>query len=259
MSVPRLLISVRNADEARIAVESGADIVDLKDPDQGSLGMASPATMQSFCTTMTEYPDVPTSAALGELFSDSPAETESCAAIQNLSSLSNSRILRMPDFVKIGLSRSRDQADWREQWQAVRDAVPRSENQQLGRGIKGLQWIAVIYADGERARSVEWKQILDAAKELKCRGVLVDTFGKESGRLTDQWQPSQLEFCREYTLSNQLLFAVAGRLRAEDIPQVAEFSPDIIAVRSAVCEMDNRKSSLSAQRIRDLKKIVRGS
>jgi uncharacterized protein (UPF0264 family) len=36
----RLLVSVANAAEARTALEGDADIIDVKDPSRGSLGMA---------------------------------------------------------------------------------------------------------------------------------------------------------------------------------------------------------------------------
>jgi uncharacterized protein (UPF0264 family) len=36
--MPQLLISVRSVDEAQVALQSGTDIIDLKDPDQGALG-----------------------------------------------------------------------------------------------------------------------------------------------------------------------------------------------------------------------------
>ena len=45
MSRPSLLVSVRCADEVASAVSGGAEIIDVKDPSQGSLGMASPETV----------------------------------------------------------------------------------------------------------------------------------------------------------------------------------------------------------------------
>ena len=36
----RLLVSVRNASEARAAINGGADVIDIKEPDHGPLGMA---------------------------------------------------------------------------------------------------------------------------------------------------------------------------------------------------------------------------
>ncbi|MGC1717590.1 MAG: (5-formylfuran-3-yl)methyl phosphate synthase, partial [Isosphaeraceae bacterium] len=38
--VAQLLVSVRSADEARTALARGASIIDIKEPDHGSLGLA---------------------------------------------------------------------------------------------------------------------------------------------------------------------------------------------------------------------------
>ena len=40
----RLLVSVVDAAEARLAVAGGVDIVDVKNPAEGSLGAPAPAT-----------------------------------------------------------------------------------------------------------------------------------------------------------------------------------------------------------------------
>ncbi len=39
----RLLVSVRSAAEAEIALSAGADLIDVKEPSRGSLGAADPA------------------------------------------------------------------------------------------------------------------------------------------------------------------------------------------------------------------------
>ncbi|MBY0228781.1 MAG: (5-formylfuran-3-yl)methyl phosphate synthase, partial [Gemmataceae bacterium] len=36
--MPGLIVSVRSADEARIALENGADLIDVKEPSRGALG-----------------------------------------------------------------------------------------------------------------------------------------------------------------------------------------------------------------------------
>ena len=45
MSQPSLLVSVRCADEVAAAIEGGAEIIDVKEPSHGSLGMALPETL----------------------------------------------------------------------------------------------------------------------------------------------------------------------------------------------------------------------
>ena len=60
-----LLVSVRSADEARAAVDGGASVVDVKEPDRGPLGRASAATWRAVRAAVP--PAIPVSVALGEL------------------------------------------------------------------------------------------------------------------------------------------------------------------------------------------------
>ena len=60
-----LLISVRSAAEAKIALAGGADLIDVKEPARGPLGAADPAVWDDVRRTVAGR--VPTSVALGEL------------------------------------------------------------------------------------------------------------------------------------------------------------------------------------------------
>src|SRR5438270_12690933 len=69
--MPRLLISVRNLQEARLALAGGADLIDIKEPSHGSLGQACASVISEIASTVGTHK--PLSAALGELL-DSPLE-----------------------------------------------------------------------------------------------------------------------------------------------------------------------------------------
>jgi uncharacterized protein (UPF0264 family) len=59
----RLLVSVVDADEARAAAAAGADIVDVKNPAEGSLGAPSPAVIEGVRAAVPAHLTV--SAAIG--------------------------------------------------------------------------------------------------------------------------------------------------------------------------------------------------
>ncbi len=61
----RLLVSVVDAAEARLAVAGGADIVDVKNPAEGSLGAPEPGTLTRVRDAVPA--DVPLSVAIGDL------------------------------------------------------------------------------------------------------------------------------------------------------------------------------------------------
>src|SRR5437879_1712661 len=62
---PKLLISVRSAAEAESALAGGAALIDVKEPERGSLGRASDATIAEVIACVAGRAAV--SAALGEL------------------------------------------------------------------------------------------------------------------------------------------------------------------------------------------------
>ena len=53
--IPRLLVSVRDTAEARCVLQSGADILDVKEPTNGPLGMASIETISEIARSVTEW------------------------------------------------------------------------------------------------------------------------------------------------------------------------------------------------------------
>ena len=74
-----LLISVRSAREAEIALCGGADLIDVKEPARGSLGRAKGSVIRDVVLRIAGQ--VPVSAALGELvqqpfFLDAPIPPE---------------------------------------------------------------------------------------------------------------------------------------------------------------------------------------
>src|SRR6516162_4075910 len=95
-----LLVSVRSAEEARAAVEGGATVVDVKEPDRGPLGRASGETWRAVLEMVP--PSIPVSVALGEL-------GEWQGGLGSLEGIA---------FRKLGLSGAG--ADWRGRWAEIR-------------------------------------------------------------------------------------------------------------------------------------------
>ncbi len=64
MSEMRLLVSVKNAEEAMAALAGGADLIDAKDPAAGALGAVSLDVLRDIHSTVAGLR--PVSAALGD-------------------------------------------------------------------------------------------------------------------------------------------------------------------------------------------------
>jgi len=218
-----LLVSVRSADEAAVAVAAGASVIDVKEPRRGPLGPADPAVWRAVRAIVPGR--LPVSVALGEL-----VEQPALHVAGDLDGIS---------YRKLGLAGA--PASWRADLKALRDGLETA-------------WIAVIYADWQRAEAPHPDAILEFALENACAGVLVDTWDKSrsiplslsewSGRLSRAQRAG-------------LLVALAGRLDLATIDRLQPLRPDLFAVRGAACVSGDRLGSIDSRRVAALVRAAR--
>lgn len=238
----KLLVSVRNADEAIVAVEGGADIVDVKEPDAGPLGFAGVQTIQSVIEAVESRG--PVSAALGECADWTGQLSRPSGDAPNGATL---------QFVKVGLAGLSKQPDsWIDQWLTARNAAL------VGLPVdESTGWVAVAYSDAERANAPMPMLVLEAARQHDCQVFLLDTFVKD-GRTTLDWlTKSELIALREQANAAGIQFAIAGQLTSEHLESVHTIRPDILAVRGAVCDQQERQRSISESRVAELKRLLK--
>lgn len=236
-SRPQLLVSVRDAAEARSALSGGCDILDVKEPNNGSLGMADVDSISEIIHTVEssslERRQVPVSAALGE--------TVEWIASQNIPKLPNSL-----DYLKLGLSGMGRFDNWISQWQRIRNRFEE-------RADFRFRWIAVVYGDREQADSPEAEAVIEAAMETGCAGVLFDTFSKTGKTLLDWLDVNKLNRLSERIRGSGLMLAIAGSLRPQMLPNILPIEPDIVAIRTAACCGGNRTSSIDSRKVQSFK------
>jgi uncharacterized protein (UPF0264 family) len=131
------------------------------------------------------------------------------------------------------------QANWRADWLRLRTRVDQT------RGLP-LRWVAVAYADAELAESPAIDDVVAAAIETDCVGVLIDTFAKTGQSLTKWVMASQLRQVSERCHASGLFLAIAGSLQLADLRDFREVNADIIAIRSAACANGDRKGAVNA-------------
>jgi (5-formylfuran-3-yl)methyl phosphate synthase len=233
----RLLVSVTDAHEARVAVEGGVDIVDVKNPAEGSLGAPGPGVIERVRDVVP--PERPVSAAIGDL-----PNLPGTAALAALGAARSGAA-----YVKVGLWGTSTTDEAVAVLRAARDAVDRRAT-----------LIAAAYADAERVPDgpLPPGAIVEAARRAGAGGCLLDTAVKD-GRGLFQWlTPESLEALVAEAHAAGLEMALAGALRAEDLSVVRATRADIAGVRSAACRDGRRTAPLDAERIARLRTECEG-
>ena len=227
----KLLVSVVDVDEARLAAEAGADIVDVKNPAEGSLGAPSPAVIAAIRAAVPEA--LPVSAAIGDM-----PNLPGTAALAALGAAHSGAA-----FVKVGLWGTSTEAEAVALLRTVREAAP------------DAVVVAGAYADARRVASAPLAPELlpRAAGAAGVDVCLIDTAVKDGRGLLDWLSPEALTTLVLEALELGLEVALAGALRAEDLPVVCATGADIVGVRSAACADDRRRGSLDPTRVRGLR------
>ncbi|MFN8706126.1 MAG: (5-formylfuran-3-yl)methyl phosphate synthase [Planctomyces sp.] len=276
---PRLLVSVRNASEAISAWRGGADIIDLKEPQNGPLGAVSFAVPNDVLQSLRRLPSSPRvllSVALGEAREWLSPFTETSDQGLLLDALR--QMVSELQFLKMGLStdvvseppRPRDIL---QQWANVRDLID-SSIQQVSRrsdesagvslgdpelkhtGMAGPGWVAVAYADADRSGAPSVTEVVDAAITSGCRGLLIDTFLKDGRGLFAWCSLAELTEIRNRTREAGLFLALAGQINAAAMDQLKVIQPDVIAVRGSVCRAGTRSLEIEEEAVRGLKRQI---
>jgi uncharacterized protein (UPF0264 family) len=227
----KLLVSVVDADEARAAAAAGADIVDVKNPVEGSLGAPSPAVIAQVRAVVAA--DVPVSAAIGDM-----PNLPGTAALAALGAVRSGAT-----FVKVGLWGVSTESEAVVLLRTVREGAP------------GALVVAGAYADARRVTHAPLApELLPRVAHAAGVGVcLLDTAVKDGRGLLEWLSPDALVSLVHEAHAAGLQVALAGALRAENLPVVAATGADIAGVRSAACGDDRRSGPLEAARVRALR------
>jgi hypothetical protein len=233
----KLLVSVVDAAEARLAVAGGVDVVDVKNPAEGSLGAPAPGVIAAVRAALPA--NLPLSAALGDLPS-----LPGTAALAALGAARSGAA-----YVKLGLWGPSSVEDAVAVLRAARAAVDGD-----------TRVVAVAYADAARvpSRPLPPSGLVAAAREAGVDGCLLDTAVKDGRGLLEWLAPVALAAFVADAHGAGLEVALAGELRAEDLPVVRATGADIAGVRSAACRDGRRTAALDPERIARLRELCAG-
>jgi hypothetical protein len=224
----RLLVSVVDAGEARVAAAAGADIIDVKDPSRGALGAAAAHVIRAVREATPAH--LPVSAALG----DGPFTPAAATTLAGAAAASGAA------FVKLGL-RQTSSAAAVASLSAARASLP-----------DGVRLVAAGFADFQRAGAPCPRDLPALVAAAGARGCLLDTAVKDGRGLFHWLDDAELTAFVEACRVHGVLSALAGSVRPEDLARLAQIGPDLVGVRGAACVGDRVGGRVDAERVRAL-------
>ena len=221
-----MLASVRSLEEAVCVYANGADIIDLKEPNLGTLGAIPLAEMRHIVDELWEKCTI--SATVGDL----PANA--FTTINKVLQTADTGV----DYVKVGMFSQRH----------LEVCLPKL----IHCTNKGIAIVAVLFADNQ----LDMDFAVHAARQARLKGVMLDTAHKNSGGLLRHKSPLQLEHFIHLAKCNGLLTGLAGSLKINDIPTLLQLNPDYIGFRTALCAATGRTGKLDTNAVRQVRKSI---
>ena len=222
-----MLASVRNWEEAQIALNANVDIIDLKQPNFGALGALE---IETICDIVTKIDfRCPVSATIGDL----PMQADTIFdAVQ-------ATVKTGVDFVKIGFFPS---GNWLPVVEKLRPLTTK------------YQLIAVLFADQNPDI-----HFISALKNNGFVGVMLDTMNKERGNLTQIMPLDTIQTFVELAKKHSLICGLAGSLRAEDIAILLPLKANYLGFRGALCADHNRIQTIDVKALQTIRQLLRVS
>ncbi|MFF7250660.1 (5-formylfuran-3-yl)methyl phosphate synthase [Embleya sp. NPDC008237] len=217
-----LLISPDSVEEALDCARAAAhlDIVDVKKPDEGSLGANFPWVIREIREVVPA--DKPVSATVGDV--PYKPGTVAQAAL--------GAVVSGATYIKVGLHgcTTPEQAI-----EVMRGVVRAVKDHRPDAFV-----VASGYADAHRVGCVNPLALPDIAHRSGSDAAMLDTAIKDGTRLFDHVPP---DVCAEFVRSAHeadLLAALAGSIKIGDLGRLTAMGTDIVGVRGAVCAGGDR-------------------
>jgi uncharacterized protein (UPF0264 family) len=220
------LASVTSVAEARIAINAGADIIDLKDPSQGALGALPMAVIEDIVRFVDGRR--PVSSTVGDL----PMLPD--GLLDAVEIVADSGV----DIIKVGFFGSVGHVE------CVRALATQASNKRI---------VAVMFADQRPDFS-----LITLLAEANFYGAMLDTADKAAGGLCDWLEQAVLQSFVDTARKHGLLVGLAGSLRLADIGELSALDADYLGFRRALCSGNVRESTLDSGRINEAFELLRG-
>lgn len=219
----QLLISVTSIEEAKIALNNGADLIDLKDPHKGALGalpLALIQTIVSFVNTQHSGSKKLTSTTVGDL----PMQPELILA--HVTAMTSTQV----DIIKIGFFETDDYKPCLNALKLVTQT--------------GVKLIAVLFAEYTYPA-----HLIAEINEAGFYGVMIDTAHKNGANFLQYFSDAEMKSMVLNAQKHGLIFGLAGSLTLQNCAMVKELNPTYAGFRGGVCAKNQRELALDADKI----------
>jgi (5-formylfuran-3-yl)methyl phosphate synthase len=220
-----MLASVNSVAEAKIVLDAGVDIIDIKNPHEGALGALKPEEVKSIVEFVNG--EVLTSATIGDVTSDDPE------LLNYIISMSETGV----DYVKVGVF---DKQPSEYFINTIRVAAS-----------QGIKLVIVLFAENY--------QQVDSVRSLMqsgISGIMLDTKEKNGKSLKTILNNNELEKFVETAKEFGLLTGLAGSLKFDDIEQLLPIKSDYLGFRGALCSESNRIKSINTVQVENIRNAI---
>ncbi|MDK2790001.1 MAG: (5-formylfuran-3-yl)methyl phosphate synthase [Methanothermococcus sp.] len=233
-----ILVSPKDVNEAIEAIEGGADIIDVKNPPEGSLGANFPWVIKQIKEVTPENRLV--SATIGDV--PYKPGTASLAAL--------GACVSGADYIKVGLYGTKSYSQSLDLMEKVTKAVKDFDEKKIV--------VAAGYADAYRVGAVDPLVIPKIARDAGCDVAMLDTAVKDGKTLFDHLNEKLLEEFINETHAYGMKCALAGSIKKEEIPILKDIGCDIVGVRGAACTKgDRNEGRIQRNLVNELVKLCR--
>ena len=232
-----LLISPINTDEALESIEGGADIVDVKNPKEGSLGANFPWVIKNIRKITPEGMHV--SATLGDV-PYKPGTVSLAAA---------GAVVSGADYIKVGLYGTKN---YDEALDVMKNVV---------RSVREFDEDALIvasgYADAHRVGAVDPMEIPTVAADAGADLAMLDTAVKDGKTLFDFMDVEKLQKFNDTIHEYGIKSALAGSVKKDQLKLLHDIGCDVVGIRGAACTGGDRNNgTINRSAVKELKDMI---
>ena len=229
----KLLISIRSIEEVKVVNGLNIDIIDLKEPKNGPIGMLDFIDVKKIVLALRDNNFCGKISTTFEL-NDGNLSGADIAKIENLGSVGL-------DYIKVGVSA--DGNTWTN-LKKFTESLSKIKN----RVLENKLILVLMITD---KHSFKFVKNISPSMVGKFSGIMIDTLDKENGSVFDIVNFTELSIIKKFALENNIDFGIAGSLDVSHTSLINQLQPSWAGYRGGVC-LKKRSGLLSRVRLKNL-------